>query len=200
MNLRKSAHRLGVPWPTFTTGQARDAGLAWRELYKLRDTGEVIEITRGVFRFADAPPLAYPEFVAVARRAPHATICLTSALQWWGLTDELPREVHLAVRRGTHRPTITYPPTRVHVFDASTFDVGRVRADAGDNEPIWISSADRTIVDMMRLRHRVGPDLALNSIRRYLASPDASPGALLRLARTLRVQTAVAAALEALQA
>ncbi|MGH8905393.1 MAG: type IV toxin-antitoxin system AbiEi family antitoxin domain-containing protein [Egibacteraceae bacterium] len=199
MNEGKSAHRLGVPWPTFTAGQARAAGLAWRGLYKLRDQGEVIEISRGVFRFADAPPLAHPEFVAVAWRAPHGTICLTSALQWWSLTDELPREVHLAVPRGAHRPTITYPPTRVHIFDAGTFDAGRVRVDAGDDEPIWISSADRTVVDMMRLRHRVGPDLALNSLRRYLATPDASPGALLRLARTLRVETAVAAALEVLQ-
>lgn len=200
MGLTKRTTQLRARGPTFTAGQARDAGLTWRELYELRDAGQIVELSRGVFRFADAPPLAHPEFVAVARRAPHGTICLTSALQWWDLTDELPREVHLAVPRGKHRPSITYPPTRVHVFEASTFNLGRVQLDAGDNEHIWVSSAARAVVDTMRLRHQIGPDIALGGLRRYLATPGAAPGKLLRLARTLRVETAVADALEVLQA
>jgi hypothetical protein len=40
---------------TFTTATARGRGLQFRDLYRLRDEGEVIELSRGVFRKADAP-------------------------------------------------------------------------------------------------------------------------------------------------
>ena len=40
---------------TFTTGEARAAGVHPRELYSGRDTGAYVELSRGVFRRADAP-------------------------------------------------------------------------------------------------------------------------------------------------
>ena len=41
--------------PTFTTQTALQAGLSYRALYRMRDAGDVVELSRGVFRFADAP-------------------------------------------------------------------------------------------------------------------------------------------------
>ena len=127
-------------------------------------------------------------------------ICLSSAASFWDLTDELPDLVHVAVARGRHRPSIAYPSTLVHVFAADTFALGRVQQSLESAETIAISSRERTVVDLLRLRSRVGRDLALSALRRYLQGRDARPGDLLALARQLRVGTVMAEAMEPLLA
>lgn len=177
-----------------------EGGARWEDLYRLRDSGELIELSRGVFRVADAPATAHLDLLAVCRRAPEGMICLNSAASFWDLSDEMPDVVHLAIARGKHRPRIVYPPTRVHVFAAATFSLGREMEKIDSAETIAISSKERTVVDLMRFRSRVGRDLALGALRRYLQGADAKPGELLALARRLRVGSVMAEAMEPLLA
>jgi len=175
-------------------------GARWEDLYRLRDSGELIELSRGIFRVADAPATAHLDLVAVCSRAPEGMICLNSAASFWDLSDEMPDAVHLAIARGKHRPRIVYPPTRVHVFAAATFSLGRDTEELESGETVAISSRERTVVDLMRLRSRVGRDLALGALRRYLQGGEAKPGELLALARRLRVGSVMAQAMEPLLA
>jgi predicted transcriptional regulator of viral defense system len=177
-----------------------EGGARWDDLYRLRDSGELIELSRGVYRVADAPETAHLDLVAVCQRAPAGMICLNSAASFWDLSDEMPDLVHLAIARGRHRPQIAYPPTRVHVFAAGTFALGRVHQKVGKAATVAISSQERTVVDLLRLRSRVGRDLALSALRRYLQSGDAKPGELLAMARRLRIGTVMAEAMEPLLA
>ena len=177
-----------------------ESGARWEDLYRLRDSGELIELSRGVFRVADAPATAHLDLVAVCRRAPEGMVCLNSAASFWDLSDEMPEAVHLAIARGRHRPRIAYPPTRVHVFAAATFSFGRTMEKIESGETIAISSPERTVVDLMRLRSRVGRDLALGALRRYIQGDEAKPGELLALARRLRVGSVMAEAMEPLLA
>jgi len=180
------------------TKDAIEAGVHRRDLYALRDEGFLVEISRGLYRLADAEATPHLDLIAVSRRSPRGAICLNSALSFWDLTDEVPAEVHLAVPRGSRPPSIDYPPTDVHVFAAPTFDLGReqVRLDSG--EEIYIYCPERSVVDAMRLRGQVGTDVAYEALRRYLRRPGASPGDLLRLARQLRAGGPMADALEVL--
>jgi predicted transcriptional regulator of viral defense system len=183
-----------------STSELIKGGARWEDLYRLRDEGALIELSRGVYRVADAPATAHLDLVAVCRRAPEGMICLNSAASFWDLSDELPDSVHVAVARGRHRPSIVYPSTRVHVFAADTFALGRVKQTLESAEMIAISSRERTVVDLLRLRSRVGRDLALSALRRYLQGREAKPGELLALARELRVGTVMAEAMEPLLA
>jgi len=179
-----------------STSELIKGGARWEDLYRLRDEGALIELSRGIYRVADAPATAHLDLVAVCRRVPEGMICLNSAASFWDLTDEMPDSVHVAVARGRHRPNIVYPPTRVHVFAADTFALGRAKQTLESAETIAISSQERTVVDLLRLRSRVGRDLALSALRRYLQGRDAKPGELLALARQLRVGTVMAEVME----
>ncbi|KUL40718.1 hypothetical protein [Actinoplanes awajinensis] len=55
-------------------------GLSDRQLYRLRDDGAIEAVGRGLFRRTDADLLADIDLLEIARRAPLATVCLTSAL------------------------------------------------------------------------------------------------------------------------
>lgn len=185
----------GCSGGTFKAGEATRAGVHPRDLYALRDEGHLVELSRGVFRLANAEMSPYPDLVAVSRRSPQGAICLNSALSFWDLTDEVPAEVHLAVPRGTHRPSIDYPPTRVHVFAVVTFQLRRDKVLLESGEEISIYSPERSAVDALRLRNQLGTDVAYEALRRYLRRPDASPGNLLRLARQFRVSGSMSDAL-----
>jgi len=157
----------GMP-PTFTTVQARRAGISSQAITALRERGLVEELSRGVFRQADAPETAHADLIAVATRAPRAVVCVESALALHELIDDIPIAVQIAVPRGAHRPRITYPPVKVWQFDASTFAAGQEGFEAAPGEFVPVYSAARSVVDAMRLRRLVGETLALGALGRYL--------------------------------
>jgi predicted transcriptional regulator of viral defense system len=190
--------RLREIGPVFRSKDAIDAGVSWRDLYALRDRGDLLELSRGLFQLADAAGGSDVDFVAVCGRAPGGMICLNSALAHWDLSDEIPARVHLAVPSGSHRPVIDYPPTRVHVFRAETFGMGRLEVGAETGERFWISDRERTVVDAFRLRHLIGEDMAFASLRRYLQARP-RPARLADTARPLRAWGALSAALRILQ-
>jgi hypothetical protein len=193
--------RMSVLAPTFTSAQARAVGIAPRELYRMRDSQAVIELSRGVFRKADAAESAYLDLLAVSARVPGAVVCGESALALHELIDDIPAAVHIAVARGKHVPVIEFPPTAVSRYDASTFGLGVERFEAAPGETVPVYSAARSVVDAMRLRHRLGETLALHALGRYLRTGGARDvAALLDLAAALGVETAVRSATEAVLA
>lgn len=190
-------NRLSALPATFTTGRAERAGLWRRDLYLLRDAGVVSEISRGVFRKADAPETAHLDLLSVAHRAPLAVVCLLSALAVHELTDEIPAVVQVAVPRGTHRPRIVYPPTEVSEFDARTFDLGLQDCEVAPGERVRIYGAARSVVDVMRMRRRIGNPVALRALRLLVERRAGDPAELLGYARALDVESPVRQAVEA---
>jgi predicted transcriptional regulator of viral defense system len=90
--------------PTFATETALAAGISPRDLYGARDTGEILELSCGVYRRADAPAASFPDLLAVAYRNSTAIVCLLSAAAVHDLTDEIPPAVQIAVPRSSHPP------------------------------------------------------------------------------------------------
>ena len=74
---------------TFTYAQARAAGLSKHALYGLREVGRIETLGRGLYRQTDAEP-ADLDLLAIAIKAPTATLCLASALARHGLSDAIP--------------------------------------------------------------------------------------------------------------
>ncbi len=195
----QALERLRRIGPVFRSKEAVAAGISWRDLYALRDEGDVLELSRGLFQLADTAGVGNIDFVAVCARAPHGMIALDSALSYWDLTDDIPSQVHLAVPEGSHRPTIDHPPTKIHVFRAGTFDLGRIGVREESGERFWITDRERTVLDAFRLRHRLGEDEANRALRRYLAQPRPKLARIADLSRQLRVSTPVRSALRVLQ-
>lgn len=173
--------------PTFTTKVARGLGVHPRDLYAWRDSGDIVELSRGVFRRDDAPAASYPDALAVAHRVPQAIVCCLSAADVHELTDELVGSVQFAVPKGSYLPKIDYPPTTVFQFDAETFEIGLSTFEAAPDEHVRVYDTARTVVDLMRLRHRFGEPAAHSALHRFLATPGARPALLLDYAQVLDV-------------
>jgi hypothetical protein len=167
---------------TFTYGEAKRAGIGDKRLYRLRDSGEITALGGGVYRWADAPP-ADLDLIEIAERVPRATLCLETALARHGLIDSIPAAIDIAIPRGSRRPSLR-APCRLHQFDPGTFELGRQTADVGARRPLGLYSAERSLIDVIRLRHLEGSDMAWEALRRWLGGPGRSPAQLIELARS----------------
>ncbi|MGC2372781.1 MAG: type IV toxin-antitoxin system AbiEi family antitoxin domain-containing protein [Solirubrobacteraceae bacterium] len=184
----------------FRVREAVDAGIPRHQIYRLRDEGDLVVLSRGVMRSVDSDPAMNTEFAALAARVPDGTICLSSGLSYWDLSDELPARIDLAVPRGAHWPKIDMPATRLHRFAAETFALDRLAQHTDAGEPFWIYSAPRCIVDAMRVPHVVGRDVALAALSRYTRQAGSNPLRLTALARALGGERRIREALEVILA
>lgn len=182
---------------TFSYGDARKAGVGDKRLYRLRDRGVIVPLGGGVYRWAAAPP-ADDDLIEIAERVPQATLCLETALARHGLIDAIPAAIDVAVPRGSTRPVLR-APVRLHQFDPRTFGLGRGLLDVGGRQQLGLYSAERSIIDVVRLRHREGSDMAWEALRKWLARPGRSPAQLIDLAASFpRAEPALRQALEVL--
>lgn len=181
----------------FRAAEAERAGVPRYELYRLRDRERIFSVGRGVFRLAGMGISSSSDLATACVRVPGGVICLSSALAYWDLSDELPAVIHLAVPRGAHRPRVDYPVVQVHVFAADTFELERRKEMTETGEQLSIYSPERAVVDAMRLAHLLGRDAALQALGRYMRRADAQPLRLLAIARQLGGQRRLREVLEA---
>ena len=151
--------------------RARDLdilGVPRAYLQRLCERGVLDQIDRGLYRIADAPVTELHALSLVAKRVPHATVCLLSALQYHELTTELPNAVWIMIDRTARMPKLRYP--RVEVVRASgaarTFGIEHHRIE-GIEMPL--TTPAKTVADCFRYRRYVGLDVALEALRDYLA-------------------------------
>jgi hypothetical protein len=181
----------------FTYSEARAAAVPDRQLYSLRDAGELVMVARGLFRWADAPP-ADLDLIEIAERVPMGTLCLETALAHHDLSDTIPAAIDIAIPRGVTRPKLR-AVHRLHHFDRSTYAIGRDKIDVGARRPLGIYSPERCLIDVIRLRHDQGADVAWEALRRWLSLPGRNPAQLITMAPHFRgAEAPLRAALEVL--
>jgi len=106
--------------------------------------------------------------------------------------------IDIAIPRGSTRPSLK-APSCIHQFDPRTFDLERDALEVGARRPIGLYSAERSLIDVVRLRHLEGSEVAWEALRRWLGHPGRSPGQLIELAQRFpRTEPALRRALEVL--
>jgi predicted transcriptional regulator of viral defense system len=179
------------------TSEAIRAGIHPQELYDARDRGEIIQVSRGVFRLADLPPISNPDLVTIAVRAPNAVVCLVSALSFHEMTTQVPHAVSVALRKGDETPRIAHPPIVVHRFSSRSFDAG-VEEHTIDEVKVRIYSPEKTLADCFKFRNKIGEDVVIEALRLYRTRRQFRADELLRFARVCRVEKVMRPYLEAI--
>ncbi len=77
--------------------------------------------------------------------------------------------------------------------------MGRHEFEAGAPRPLGLYSAERSLIEVIRLRHLEGSEVAWEALRRWLGRSGRSPAQLIELAQELpRTEPALRRALEVL--
>ena len=182
---------------TLRTAEALRLGIHPRTLYAMRDSGVLEQLSRGLYRLAELPPLSNPDLVTVALKVPQAVICLISALAFHELTTQVPHTVDVALHNRAERPRLDYPPLRVFWFSGPAWSEG-VETPQVDDIPVRIYGLEKSVADSFKYRRKIGLDVALEALKLYRQHRGFDVSKLLHYARICRVEKVMKPYLEAL--
>lgn len=166
-------------------------------LSRLIATGQLERAGRGLYRRPSAAMSESESMVTVATRVPKAIFCLMTALQFHELTTQLPRQVWIAMPRGSHAPKIDYPPLKMVQFSGDAYEYG-VEVFVRDKVKLRVYGVAKTIADCFKHRNKIGLDVALEALKNARAQKKASAEHLWHFSKICRVANVMRPYLEAI--
>ncbi|MGJ7544536.1 type IV toxin-antitoxin system AbiEi family antitoxin domain-containing protein [Variovorax sp. LT1R16] len=167
-------------------------------LARLTTAGLVEKLGRGLYRLPERNGLEHESLTTIATRVPQAVFCLLTALQFHALTTQLPRQVWIAMPRGSHVPRIDYPPLKMVQVTGAAYAAG-IEVVERNQVPLRIYGVARTVVDCFKHRNKIGLDVALEALRDARAQRKASADELWHYAKICRVANVMRPYLEAIE-
>ncbi|MFC4419254.1 type IV toxin-antitoxin system AbiEi family antitoxin domain-containing protein [Cupriavidus pampae] len=155
-------------------------------LTRLTKAGLLEKIGRSLYRLPDAQASEFESLGTVATIVPQAVFCLLTALQFHELTTQLPRQIWIAMPRGSHPPRIDYPPVKMVQFRDDTYSAG-VEVVERDGINLRVYSAAKTVADCFKFRNKIGLDVALDALKDARAHGKASVDDIWHFAKICRV-------------
>lgn len=167
-------------------------------LTRLSAAGLLDKAGRGLYRLPGRSGSERESLAAVATRVPRAVFCLLTALEFHELTTELPRQVWIAMPRGSHVPRIDYPPVKMVQMTGDVYGEGIETAES-DGVELRVYGVAKTVADCFKHRNKIGLDVALEALRDARAKRRATADELWRYAKLCRVANVMRPYLEAVQ-
>lgn len=170
--------------PSFSTADAEKEGIPRHALLYLVELGKLERVYPGIYRSVTYEPqvdFQWENLAFMAASIPGSVICLISALCYYDLTDQIMRELWIAIPHKSHAPK--RPNTRV--IRMRNLDLGKTEVVMGEYK-LRIFDRERTIVDAYRY---LGKEIAIKAIRKYFqtTNPKPQPKKLNEYAKALRV-------------
>ena len=183
-----------------TMARAREfvqAGITATTLARVVESGDVLRVGRGLYQLPDGEFDAETSLAEVSKRIPKGRICITSALAFHGLTDQMPRKVWIAIGAKDWEPKIAYPRIRSVRFRQPYLDYGVTHhVISGVDVPIY--SVAKSLADAFRNPKLVDRSVAIESLRSAIEQRKASPADIAQAAIDCRAWTVMRPYLEAI--
>jgi predicted transcriptional regulator of viral defense system len=174
-------------------------GIHTDTLTRMARAGTLEKVGPGRYRLATSDVTESHSLVLACSIVPSSVVCLSTALLFHNIGTQLPREVWLAVPRGTRVPSFASPPIRVTRIAPALFDLG-IEEHRIEGGVVRVYSVVRTVVDCFRFRNKVGLDVAMEALIEARRSRRLDLNELDRVAKALRLDRVMRPYLEMLVA
>ena len=172
-------------------------GLSRTGIARLVEQGVIRRVGRGLYALPDRDMPANYALATAAKRIPKGVVCLLSALQFHGLTTQLPREVWLAIGEKDWRPAPSDMRIRTVRFSPLSLREG-VATHRVDGVRVRIFNPAKTVADCFKYRNKLGLDIAIEALRDCLRQRRCTVDDIWRYAKVDRVSAVIRPYLEAL--
>lgn len=166
-------------------------------LTRLTAAGLLEKVGRGLYRIPEYQGSEHETLVTVATKVPQAVFCLLTALQFHELTTQLPRQIWIAMPRGSHAPRLDYPPIKMVQFTGEAYKAG-VEEVERDGVKLRVYGVAKTVADCFKHRNKIGLDVALEALKDARTRNKASVDDIWRFAKVCRVANVIRPYLESI--
>ncbi len=165
---------------TFTTRQFLDAGFSFYHLKQLVATGELEQVSRGVYCSAEIDLTEEELFrIATLRMGKPSAICLLSALSFHHLTDLIAKKTWIMVPQDKRTQD-----DKLQLYRSA---YPRWKVGIEHHDGYSVTNLERTIVECLTCRFRLGERPGIEALRSALDGKKTTVAKLTAMADTLKV-------------
>ena len=180
-----------------TTAELKNMGYSYYKIGKLEKAGILSRINRSTYE-----NLTYKgdenDFFSAEAYVPNGVICLMSAARYYELTNYLPDAVDVAIERKKRVNTLPeWPEIKIFYFDSTRMTLGVTEICEGNN-CFHIFDVEKTVVDTIYYRYKMGIEETSEVLKNYLKRKDRQIDKLYAYAKRLRCEKVVRTYLEVL--
>ena len=166
-------------------------------LSQLEQEGRIRRVGRGLYAVEGADVSEHQSLVEAAQLVPRGIICLLTALQFHGLTNQAPFEIWMAIGEKQWRPKVDRPALRLVRFSGKAWTSG-VETHQLQGGRIKVYSPAKTVADCFKYRNKIGLDVALEALRDCRRKKKCSMDDIWHFAKICRVARVMKPYLEAI--
>ena len=165
--------------------ELKDMGYSFYRIKKLVEENILKKLTRKSYE-----NLIYEgdesDFYYVDAYVPRGVICLISSAIYWQLTTERSTALDVAIPRSDKIYTMPeWPRIQLYYYSDIRYKTGIVTIQEDSNE-FSIYDQEKTVIDILQYRERLGIEVAKEVLVNYLAKEDRNLNKLYRYAKELR--------------
>ena len=181
----------------FSMQELKEKGFSQYKVSKLVSEGKLINLNKSYYENADYRG-EESDFYYTEAYAPKGVICLLSAAVYYHLTTFIPDAVDVAIPRKAKVSTMPdWPQMSFHHYTDDRHELGVITVKEGGNE-FQIYDMEKTVVDIVFYREKVGIEETKEILVTYLQRKDRNLNRLLKYAELMKCDKAMRQYLEVL--
>lgn len=170
-----------------TISELNDMGMSYYKISQLVKEGILSKVNRTTYE-----NLQYSgdenDFYSAEAFVPDGVVCLMSAARYYGLTNFLPDTVEVAIERKKRVSTLPeWPEIKLYYFDDKRMTTGVEIIEESGNK-FHIFDIEKTVVDIIHYRNKVGIEEMSEILRNYMKRSDCRMDRVFYYARQLRCE------------
>ena len=168
----------------FSSEELQKQGLSYYQITKMVEQGKLIRLNKSYYENANFAG-DINDFYYVQAFAPQGVVCLLSAAVYYGLTTFRPDAIDVAVPPKTKLSSL--PESQrlsLHYFSNRRHTIG-VRTVCENKNAFKIYDIEKTVVDIVSNRNKVGIEETKEILTNYLARQDRNINKLYRYAEKI---------------
>ena len=181
----------------FSMQELKSKGISQYKVSKLVSEGKLIKLNKSYYENTEYCG-EESDFYYIEAYAPKGVICLLSAAVYYHLTTFIPDAVDVAIPRKAKISTMPdWPQMNVYHYTDDRHELGVTTIREGKNE-FRIYDMEKTVVDIVFYREKVGIDETKEILVTYLQRKERNLNRLLKYAELMKCEKALRQYLEVL--
>lgn len=172
-----------------TSGEAKEAGVAYKTLQRMYQLGEIEKLEQGLYM---DPDQMKDEFLLTQFRCKRGIFSHETALYFHDLTDRTPFQLMLTIPSGYNTRLLKEKEKFKFFYIAKKLHtVGRITMETPFGNHVYVYDKERTICDCLKKKDQLDTDLVNEAVKRYMKTPGADYAKLLKYAEVFNIKDLV---------
>lgn len=169
----------------FSIDELKEKGLTLYKIHQMEDQGILKKLNKKYYQNMGFQG-EESDFYYANAYVPAGVVCLLSAAVYYNLTTYIPDAVDMAIKRKARVSTLPdYPSLNLYYYTDERFDLGISEISDGKNM-FRIYDIEKTVVDVIFYRERVGIEETKEILINYLGRKDRKLNRLARYADMMK--------------